>query len=700
MGIISSEKIFVDPKEEINFVIDRALKSERDRLIFVIPQNSIILSSPVSINILFKELSKTKKIGMIVTEDEFGSSLAQKAGFISFAKVSQITADEWDMAMSKKLKYLDTQEKRKQELLSNIGLIENNPDPVAAKEEEIIDEPVQPEEFAVADQAIELDPDEIDTPVVGEIEENPQPFEEELIQDEEISETATELEAESFYKKPRNESKVVQLGGIKLATGGDIRNFLNSDQSDKMSDGRRANVQNSNMEDIPQRKVKSVVGSSSFAGKDFTKKVTTSASSGGFFGNLFGGKTSYNSENEFEANLIRREKRKKIMIIAGVIVAVLLLGGGYLFAFQLSSVDLSIKFKKEDISGESKVVVNPDVTEISYNPAVIPAKILREEGLSISKAGEANGTGKKGTKSKGFVTIYNLTDKAVSLPSGTKVTNPNTEKIYLITQAVSLEAGSPSTAYYADNIPIEAVDFGEEYNIPVSSDSTSLSVEGYSNEFASKKLYARVFNEISGGSAESFVSVSQENIDALKEKILPELKTQGESRIRSALPTGYTLISDSIEFTEGNVSSIPKLGEEAADKNFTLSIEGVVTAYAVSNEDLRKIAERVLSDDQDDSLEEDDNLIVDNIELPQITSVEKSDTGIVITISTQGSIGVRPTDESIKNSVAGKSVREALDYLQSIESIEDSRINFTPSFIPESLRRVPSDTSRISIRIR
>ena len=60
MAIVTSEKIFVDPKEEITTVIERALNSEKERVIFVIPQSSLLLSTAVTVNILFRELAKSK----------------------------------------------------------------------------------------------------------------------------------------------------------------------------------------------------------------------------------------------------------------------------------------------------------------------------------------------------------------------------------------------------------------------------------------------------------------------------------------------------------------------------------------------------------------------------------------------------------------------------------------------------------------
>src|SRR5258708_5021077 len=104
MSIVSSEKIFVDPNDEIIFIVERILNSDKERVILVVPQNSILLSSYVSINILLRKFVKSKKVGILVTEDEYGKTMAEKIGFIVVAKVSQINSELWDIAKSKKVK--------------------------------------------------------------------------------------------------------------------------------------------------------------------------------------------------------------------------------------------------------------------------------------------------------------------------------------------------------------------------------------------------------------------------------------------------------------------------------------------------------------------------------------------------------------------------------------------------------------------
>src|SRR5437879_4032975 len=98
MAITGSDKIFVDVNDEINFVVEKILASERERVILVVPQNAIIISSLVSMKILAKQLAKSKKQLILVTEDAFGLSLAERSGLVAINKVSNIAPEMWEAA--------------------------------------------------------------------------------------------------------------------------------------------------------------------------------------------------------------------------------------------------------------------------------------------------------------------------------------------------------------------------------------------------------------------------------------------------------------------------------------------------------------------------------------------------------------------------------------------------------------------------
>ena len=116
MATLNSDKIFVDPKEEISFIIERVLTSEKLRIILIIPQSSIVFSNVLSLKILNRLLVEDEKLLIIVTEDKYGANISQKAGFVVVHKVSQITSDLWEIAKSKQQQILFKLQNNKKDL--------------------------------------------------------------------------------------------------------------------------------------------------------------------------------------------------------------------------------------------------------------------------------------------------------------------------------------------------------------------------------------------------------------------------------------------------------------------------------------------------------------------------------------------------------------------------------------------------------
>lgn len=709
MSISSSEKIFIDPREEITFLVERLIKAEKDSVILVVPQNSLLLSSLVSIDILFRKLLKTRKIAVIVTEDEYGKTIASKAGFVVVDKVSQITNEQWNLANSKKNSIKEILEKRKQALLENISGERTVPDlpeiPGTEDLEEIQISEEQLEEAIIQDKHKDLVFDSLEdsrleqestSDAAVENVSSTQPEDEKVkeVEDEGQKELESSLKR---YAKPRREAKELDLDGITLVSGGDIKNYLDSKESAKMAD---SNSFTQMSEDINiDRKIKKV-GSASFTGKDFTKKVTGKGGVQSFFSRFSTKKrrSDLRDDNDF----IKKKNRKRILVATFVIFLLLFSVGGYVLAFQVSTVDVTLSLRAQDVSTSATVVISKSATELSLeSPITIPAKeySIAADNLSISKTGTADGESKRGAKAKGVVTVYNLMSESTVLAAGTKFKNLTNGLTYVLTEEVTLDPATVDsnikTPSSQDNVQLESETFGDKYNIEVS-DKTRFSVEGYNTE---EEVSATAFQSFQGGSEESFTSVSQENYDKLKETIIPDLKKQGLERLKALTESGYQLIEGTVVYDESKEpEAFPKVGEEAKDKTFNLTVQIGIKALAVKTSDLTEAVSTVLKNNAQDT--NGGELEIDDIMDPQIDNVEVNGDDYVITVSSKGSVRTQITQEQMKKDISGLTIDQANDYFRLIDYIDNYKVSFNPIIVPETLRRVPSDTSRINIKIR
>lgn len=687
MAIVTSEKIFIDPKEEVTTILERLLKSEKARVILVIPQNSLLLSSYVTINILFREIARSPKLAILVTEDDYGATIAKKAGFEVVSKVSLVTSKEWDQALAAKKELLKTLEDRKNYLLGNF----QGDQPMEDIEPETTLADPQPE---FVSDLVENVPDAAAIPpaaLAPAFSEIPKSVEEE------------EAEIVKKFTKPRREPKVVTIDGIEIISGGDVKSLEAPPAYDKIegsinldNDSMDSESQNNNNSIIPERRnLAAGLTRSRFTGKDFTKSVGKKVSIGGFF-NFFGDRNNSANLRGDDVRKNTNNKRKKI-IIGGVAAFIfLLLTGGYVLAFQSSSLEVTLELEKEDVSTSASIIVDPESTEITLDPLTIPGITLSADNLSISRTGEASGEGRSGDKAAGMVDLINLTENEIILNAGTKVTSISTDRVYVLTENTTVPKGNKTSdglveAKRLEDVSVTASDIGSEYNISGTDSNTIFSVEGYSR---SSQLQATRYVDFTGGNSESFISVSEDNVNKVKEEALPEIEADGIAKLKLEVPTGYRFLEETVEFTEETASANPAVGAPAPDKNFNLSIAGSITALAVKEEDLENAITHIIQQDKSQGGE----ISVQGIEDLVIDKVEKADGKIILSVSSKSSLQKNLTVDQIKEDIAGKSISDAREYLNLLDEVEKYRIVFTPDIVPESLRRVPTDLSRIVIK--
>jgi hypothetical protein len=645
MSVITSEKIFLDKKEEITFIVERVLNTTKERVILVVPQNSLVLSSLLSIRILYRKILNSTKVVILVTEDEKGISMVQKANFVVVPKISNITEELWGIASERKDK--DSYE------LENV------------KKEKI-------------DQ---------DTETISEMKNDEIPLEEQVEEDIENVEKLVDDADTDKYKKPRREAKVVNVAGIEIFAGGDIKKNKNvEDNHDKI-----AEINDLTMSEIDRLKNISE-SKESFTGRDFTRAVTPAKKS--IWSNLFSNKKRIKDPDERLEGAKPRVSRKRLVTILSIAFVFLFVFVGYFLVFQFNSVDISLQVKKEDVSAAERVIGDTELEKVDYESYSIPSITVKEEALSTSRTGEATGEAKRGVKAKGAVTVFNTTSNPISLVTGTKITSVATSKVYVLLENVSIEASKVDDngaieAKYSSDVSIEALEVGSEYNVGDSEPKTKFTIDGYESD----KVYAQRFKEISGGTSESYTVVSEENVKALKDKIVPDLKQEGLTKIKSFVPTGYILLEESVLFEEETVKPLPEVGAEAKDKTFTLSVEAKITAFAVKSKDLEDISSVILG-------EEDSDKVVSNISEIKIANVKITDTKVSFDVSFKGTIGGTFTEDQIRQTLGGKSVKNARSYLSSQSDIENYSVSFSPSFLPDFLQLVPKDSKRIAVKLK
>ena len=670
MSILETDKIFVEPADELPDVMDKILKSVKQRIILVIPSTSPLIGSILTMKILFYEISKNKKNIIIVTEDNYGFFLVQKIGFVVVKRLSQITNDLWEVSLErifgsyKKLFSKDLQNDDKSDYISYDDDKYNN-----------LSETLE-EEHKTSQNNEKLEENE---------------FFENNFADNETKEDLqlVNLDEIDYLKTSRRKriEKLTYVDGIEIYGGGDIQK-LYKEECDKISDSLSDDKNNMNY------------SQNSFVGKDLSSKVSRKGLKN-LFPFLKKRKNNVNVDSQVKKN------RTKLNLVFILLSIIFFLSGMFLLVYDSINVEIFITLRPETYKDlENQVIIGDlSITNVDLEKLKVPVAKFDIDKLGSSKNGKATGKSTIGTRAKGLVTIYNTTSPStdINLPIGTKLKNLSTELEFVLVESVKISAPQVGSAGellagILEDVKVEAVDIGDKFNLKVSPGSTlKFTVNGYSNT----QVSATAFISFEGGSSEEIVVVSQEDVDKLKEEILTTLRSEAITRLKNVTPQGFIFVENSLKISEQNLLSTPAIGEKVIDQNFTVDLEISASAYFARQDYINEISKYFLRKQKS----ENENLDVVGIKSSYLEILNEDlnkpqGSEIKLNLKTVGIFRAIVNQSEIINSIVGKKLDEAVQIIKSNSNVADVRIGYLPFFIPNDLRYIPTEFNKIKINIK
>jgi len=631
----NTEKIFIDSDEEIVFIYEKLLNAHNKRIILIVPANSALLSSVVSLKLLVRQSLKIDKFNVIVTEDESGIKLAEKAGLVAVKKISEVTNDLWKRA-------------------------------IELKERQVLDKKHIKEEL-LAERIPEVE-DKSNKPVKAKVEED----------------------FSNIYK--RLDSKIVRLKGITLVAGGDITDDLALCEEEKDRLKSEPDIEGIQTEAIiPPKAVfsnlnknlseleneKNIIEDEQLkesvfrTGEDVTKAMQSNSNEP-----IQQSDSTSSVISGLKASISRIAKsfgNKRILQVFLVGLILFFLVSYFVFPF----VNVKLIFAESEVRSSGEVKAEIGLAEIVFDELKIPANKLSKTS-SIEKSGDATGTAESGEKAQGEVRITNKSDEAITLSAGTVLTNIATDLEYVLkSQAVIL------ANFDLDQVPVEASSFGENYNI---NGSATFVVKGYNTD----SLVADSLRSISGGTTKQITVVSQEDINAVKTSAQEELKTELLASLDGLISAEDKLLDGSQTFTDDEEIISVEAGDEVLD--FTVQLRMTLSAVTVLNKDLNEIAQEIIRNNENSTSE-----ASINVENYQLTNINISDSGATFDLTFRAGVTADIGEEEVKNAIAGKPVSDVREYLRTIDGVSESFLHYTPIYIPFFLQRVPDDFSKIVI---
>ncbi|MBI3943988.1 MAG: baseplate J/gp47 family protein [Chloroflexi bacterium] len=268
----------------------------------------------------------------------------------------------------------------------------------------------------------------------------------------------------------------------------------------------------------------------------------------------------------------------------------------------------------------------------------VPARYLEE---SVQRTAQAPTTARKDVPdapAKGRVTFINKFATEVTVPSGSLVRTSSGSRIRFRTLH---DVVLPATIGATDDVDIEAIDPGPAGNLP------AYAVNSVDGSLASA---INVVNKIptQGGNVTSVGVVTEDSRVQLREFLLKVLQNEAMSRLRGELKPDEFLDPAAINV----LIMSERYGQGALDQSDTLNLTLNLLAkgYAVSDDDLKQVAEKQLSS----VLEENFYIVPESVQVERLrVQTLPTDTVLLINLKASGIQRAKVDPTIVRSSLVG-----------------------------------------------
>ena len=579
---MDNTKIFIDIDDEITFVAERILHTKTKDVILVIPERASILASLPSLKLLAYVLAKTDKRVVIVTMDDLGKVLAERAGFITRSRVGEVTPEVWEELPEKQIEEVSVDQVQIEEEER-----EEQHEEELEREQVAVEEPVTEEMVAEEKKEQEAIPDENATSLQEMEQQNPPIYqieEEATPAKSEVPPEVAEVKEQPVKQKPKfvESVKIIRLPGFELVVGGDAAVIKRSRELERK-------VVEHSADKIDSLRTSGVSG---LTGHDVDAMVP---------------KKKLNLANkafmQTRENIQRMQKKffRKWMYAPIVIVLILLLG--YLFVI-LPSAQVVVAVASSPLSDTSTVIANVNTSGIDASAKTVPAYYTNQNESSSSNV-NTTGTTPVYHNANGPVTFTAATTPSsptitVTIPKGTEVYQANSPAtcVFTFDAAVTLQVGPTGLAQpLATNPTVTAENNanGNQCNITgATTGGTVLPFKSYQPPTGVQTLTVSAEANFTGGAvSQSETTVSQSDHDSLLSSLEKQLYAKGASDLSSQLSSDETSVSSTLQNTDVSTSFDSNVGDKANILNLSLTTKTSELSYKQS--DMVAFAKKILS---------------------------------------------------------------------------------------------------------
>lgn len=652
------QTFYIDPEEEISSVIDRLRKSMANENYFVVPKRALFIQSIVNLKLLKREADKLKKLAVIVTQDELGINIAEKAGLVVKSTIEEIDLKK-EGAVKKEM-------------------------PVA----------LDLESETASGGSQNAMPQKIRLKTIGSdgFYDSGESVRKSIIEggDDDLKDGSTEEDLKKEKKEEMRFAETVSPAAMRISPNQALRTVAPAENSIRI---RQETVSGG---DSGVATKQNPVRPNSFAQKQWEQQKNIARENFEFKNSIDPRKEKSiekmfkptESKNATPKNDIVVGKKANRFIFGFVLLCLFALLGVAIYLFLPSAkilITLEDFKKKADIS----VLAGTDKS-LNSSERTIPARIIEKEGsmvLSYESTGKGASSGKKAS---GSLTIYNeFSEESQQLISSTRFESED-GKIFRIAKTVVVPGMvKVGTELKPGAIEVEVVadEPGSEYNIQAS----NFKIPGFKDSPKYEKFYAKSTQAMTGGDSNGNAAkaVSQQDLENAKEKTQSALKEKMLNEVKQELKSGEIIgeKANKIEFSEFIGSA--KVGE--AKDMFDYSVKGKMIAIVYSEDDAKTVASELIKKEIDYNRYTDIKM---EITYPETVVDFETKTA---TVKAHIEINGTPIFDAnrFKSDILGKDYQQMEEIVRKSGGVTNADIEFFPPFVS----KVPKYAPRVTVEI-
>ncbi len=375
--------------------------------------------------------------------------------------------------------------------------------------------------------------------------------------------------------------------------------------------------------------------------------------------------------------------RFRVRLFIGIAALILLIVGWIFGAVVLPKATITIATETSSVTVVEDFTASVDAKEADMEKLILPAErkeVKKTEAEKVPATGEKN----LGEKASGTMSLKNCSSSVnkVTLPSGTTVSSNSL--VFVIQEDVDLPAttknGLNQCTTSSETVDVLAQEAGDKYNLS----ARSYTVSGQPDIQASGSV-------MSGGTNRLVKVVSDADLDSAKQKIAAKENTARSELLTQLSDGGLFGLSETYKTVKAEVTSSPKVGDEAGDVTVT-----VITSYSMLGVKT-ELMETMISNATKEEIDTTKQTILNTgLQQAKFRVTEESSANVFkLNIESTVVAGAQLRENDIREMARGKKRGFIESELKSRPGVKEATVQYSPFWVMST----PKKASKITVVI-